>query len=148
MRNEFNEKLDTALTGLYLRRQSILRELLKAAVPMDRKTDGKSAVFTPEQYAVISALDAYGHGVTVKEIAEAITTPHANVTRTLERLEKKGLVYRARGSEDKRQVIVRLTLAGSKLARRLDEIRDHFHRRMWGGFDEREKKMLLALLSR
>lgn len=143
-----DEKLDAALIGLYLRRQSILRRLLKETAPTNRKTDSRSTVFTPEQYAVISALDAYGHGVTVKEIAEAITTPHANVTRTLERLEKKGLVYRTRGSNDRRQVIVRLTLAGTKLARQFHDITERLHERLWGVYTSDETRVLLKLLSK
>lgn len=148
MRNDIDGKLDSALVNFFLRRQSMLRSLLRAAVPSGRTTGGRGTVFTPEQYAIILVLDTYGHGVTVKEIAEGVAAPHANVTRTLERLEKKGLVYSTRGSEDKRQVMVRLTLAGSKLARQLNEITNLLHQRLWDGLDERDKKTLLELLSR
>jgi len=103
---------------------------------------------TPEQYAILVVLDSYGHGVTVKEVGEAIDLPFANVTRTLERLETKGLVYRTRGVEDRRQMIVKLTLEGAKTARRLGEVRRRLGQTLWGKYDEREKRLLINLLSR
>ncbi len=150
MKDVIDVRLDQALARKHVERVSLLRRLLKElAASADTAHLGgakKAMPFTPEQYEIITILDAYGHGVTVKEVVEAIDTPHANVTRTLERLENKGLVYRARGAEDRRQMIVRLTLAGAKTARQMAQIAERLDESLWHRLSDEEKRTLLRLL--
>ncbi len=145
-------RLDRALARKHVERLALLRRLLKELAPAaDAAHHGgakKAMPFTPEQYEIITILDAYGHGVTVKEIVEAIDTPHANVTRTLERLENKGLIYRARGTEDRRQMIVRLTLAGAKTARQMARIGERLDDLLWRKLTDDDKRTLLRLLKK
>ncbi len=150
MKDVLDIRLDRALARKHAERLSLLRRLLKELAPSSPPAHGggakKARPFTPEQYEIITILDAYGHGVTVKEIVEAVEAPHANVTRTLERLENKGLIYRARGSEDRRQMIVRLTLAGAKTARQMVRIGERLDQLLWHKITDDEKRTLLRLL--
>ena len=50
-----------------------------------------------------------GDGITQKELAARIVLAPATVTRTLDRMERDGLVRRERSEEDRRQVHVFLT---------------------------------------
>jgi len=152
MDNDIDRRLGTALQAKWVVRQEQLRKLLKALSPPQSESRGshphRERGFTPEQYTIISILQSFGHGVTVSEIVEGIDVPHANVTRTLDRLEKKGLIHRKRGDEDKRQMIVRLTLEGGKAARKLGEVEKRLDEILWGEYSFSEKQILLELLRR
>jgi DNA-binding MarR family transcriptional regulator len=152
MKNNINRRLDAALQDKWVTRQTILRKLLKETVPLKPEPlgthPGRDRGFTPEQFVIINILCSYGHGVTVGEIVEGIDIPHANVTRTLDRLEKKGLIHRTRGSKDRRQMIVRLTLEGNKAAGKLAEVEGELDEQLWGGYSDEEKELLLELLNR
>jgi DNA-binding MarR family transcriptional regulator len=152
MADDLNRRLEAALRAKWVSRQTMLRKLLKETGPHEVDHPGshqrRERGYTPEQFAIISILHSYGHGVTVKEVAEAIDIPHANVTRTLDKLERKGIIHRRRGSEDRRQMIVRLTLEGTKAAKRLMEIERHLDEMFWDVYSESEKKFLLNLLCR
>jgi DNA-binding MarR family transcriptional regulator len=143
-------RLDQVLARKHVERRVLLRRLLKE-LPPPGDTAGKGGAkkptpFTPEQYEIVLILDTYGHGVTVKEIVEAVDAPHANITRTLERLENKGLIYRTHGAEDRRQMIVRLTLAGAKTARQMAKIAERLDDQLWHKLTDDEKRTLLRLL--
>jgi len=152
MGSNLNERLDTALQAKWISRQVLLRKLLREMDPRAYGSRGpdtrKSRGITPEQYLIITILHAFGHGVTVKEISEEIDMPYTNVTRTLDRLELKGVIRRKRGDDDRRQVIVRLTLEGSKMAQRLTAVREDLLTCLWSGLDDQEKRMLALLLTR
>jgi len=126
----------------------LLRELTKKETSVKGAGSRDTTRLTPEQYDIIMVLDSFGHGVAVKEIGELIDLPHANVTRTLDRLEKKGLIRRSQGKDDKRRVIVRLTLEGTHAARRLGQLRDQLLHALWGIYSEVEQGILINLLER
>lgn len=145
-------QLDAALRALWVRRQETLRQLLRQAFPPPSTQKGAiprgDGRITPEQFAILIILQQYGHGVAVKDIAELIDDPHANVTRTLDRLEKKGLIRRTQGAADRRQVIIRLTLEGTRLAGKIVEIRIGWMTSLWGNLTGDEKSHLQELLNR
>jgi len=147
-----NIRLDRALSAKWAMRSEKLRRLLKELSSKEVSRKGISrrdrSIFTPEQLAVITILSSFGHGVATGEINEKIDLPYANTSRTLNRMEKKGLIYRSRGKEDKRQVIVKLTLEGQKIARHLADINQTFYTSFWNGYTEAEKKTLLELLEK
>ncbi len=151
--DDLNEQLDRIFGAKWAARSTLLRGLLKQASGGRQAELGKESLrpptghLTPEQLAVIIALDSYGHGVAVKEITKEIELPHANITRTLDKLEKKGLISRTQDKADRRRAIVRLTLEGNKTARRLVGIRRKLLSALWDIYDDREKKLLLELLS-
>lgn len=53
--------------------------------------------------------------LTVGQLAERVSLSQATVTDILLRLERRGLVERKRSSQDKRRVLVRVTIAGRRL---------------------------------
>jgi MarR family transcriptional regulator, organic hydroperoxide resistance regulator len=59
-------------------------------------------------------------GLPCSEIGARLITHDPDVTRLLDRLEKRGLVERARGDSDRRVVMVRITPAGSALVESCD----------------------------
>lgn len=149
-----DDRLDRALCAMVAERNRILRELLKKVPALGSEAGGAGLEYqlvrgiTPEQFTIVTILDRLGHPVPVTEIAEQIDTPHSNVSRTLDRLEKKGLILRLRSKTDRRQVDVRLTLQGKRLNGLLNEIKERFYRMMWDKFPDDEKVRLLDLLTR
>ncbi|WJV53431.1 MarR family transcriptional regulator [Prodigiosinella aquatilis] len=54
-------------------------------------------------------------GITVSELGERLYLDSATLTPLLKRLQSAGLVVRNRGTEDERQVLINLTVAGREL---------------------------------
>jgi DNA-binding MarR family transcriptional regulator len=68
------------------------------------------------QYNVLRILrGAEPTGRTCGEIGERMIAREPDVTRLLERMERAGLLQRARNQEDRRVVVTRITAAGLKL---------------------------------
>ncbi len=69
----------------------------------------------PQQHQMLLAIEASEEdgGPTVGHLAEQLFIRHHSAVGLLDRLEERGLVARARGREDRRQVQVRMTAAGS-----------------------------------
>ncbi|MBN2022590.1 MAG: MarR family transcriptional regulator [Pirellulales bacterium] len=86
--------------------------------------------------------------VTVGALARHIHLGPATVTGILDRLERRGLVTRTRGNQDRRSVLVRLSPAGAALAREApptlhERFRDELSKlRQW------EQTMMLSTLQR
>jgi DNA-binding MarR family transcriptional regulator len=79
---------------------------------------------TPAQ---IHALLALGHDgpLTMGELARRVAITEKTITGIVDRLERDGHLVRARNTEDRRVVLVKLTPAGATLYRRIDaEIED------------------------
>lgn len=77
---------------------------------------------TPVQYNVLRILRGAGpDGLWLCEIAERLVTRNPDVTRLVDRLEKRGLVRRQTDSRDRRAVRVELSDAGRDLIAPLDE---------------------------
>lgn len=69
----------------------------------------------PQQHQMLLAIEASDGdgGPTVGHLAEQLFIRHHSAVGLLDRLEERGLVERTRGREDRRQVQVRMTAAGS-----------------------------------
>jgi DNA-binding MarR family transcriptional regulator len=72
---------------------------------------------TYPQYLVMMVLWEHD-GVRVSDIGERLFLDSATLTPLLKRLEKAGLLHRARSTEDERAVVVSLTPSGSALRER------------------------------
>lgn len=68
--------------------------------------------FTESQFDIIATL-GNTDGMTCKELGEKTLITKGTLTGVLDRLDKKGLIERARGDGDQRQLFVKLTAAGS-----------------------------------
>lgn len=90
-----------------------LRRIIRATDLHSRKL-GKQTGLTTPQLVIIQAVGRL-EDPTVSDIAKAVSLSLATVTTILNRLERNGLVNRARSSVDRRRVIVTLTEEGQTL---------------------------------
>jgi len=70
------------------------------------------------EWRVLAVLEELG-ALSVLDLADASLSPQPTVTHAVQRLEERGLVTRSPGIVDKRQRIVAITTAGTKLTRTL-----------------------------
>ena len=75
----------------------------------------------PGQELVLAQLWA-SDGRSQKELVESLRLDHSTIAKSVQRLERAGLVDRARSSEDGRIVLVTLTAAGRSLEQPVREI--------------------------
>jgi len=99
------------------------------------------------QYNVLRILRGAPQGLACGEIASRMITRDPDVTRLLDRMEKRGLISRARESRDRRMVLARITPEGRKLVDRLDEPVQKTHRKLLGHLGKQRLRALGELLA-
>jgi len=81
----------------------------------------RASGISPTQYNVLRILRGAGDaGVTCKDIAARMITRDPDITRLLDRLERRHLLTRSRAIEDRRFVAIRITDTGLALLADLD----------------------------
>lgn len=99
------------------------------------------------QYNVLRILRGAGNqGLACGEIGERMVTRDPDVTRLLDRLEKRRLITRARGDRDRRVVTVQITDAGLKLLKQLDLPVEQTVRGMASALGRDRQRQLVELL--
>ncbi len=90
----------------------------------------RAAGLEPQQYLLLLALRGLPEGkqATVLTLAERLQLRHHSVVGLIDRLEKRGLVRRVQGKEDRRKVLISLTARGEQILdnlarKRLAELR-------------------------
>jgi DNA-binding MarR family transcriptional regulator len=73
-------------------------------------------------------------------------TRDPDITRLLDRLEKRGLIARCRETKDRRMVMARITPEGLKLLARLDAPVEESHRKQLGHLGRERLRALAELL--
>ncbi len=107
----------------------------------------KPAGLSGAQYNVLRILRGAGEaGLPCGEIAARMISKDPDITRLLDRLEKRGLVTRARESGDRRVVTTRITDEARTQLATLDEPVAALHRRQLAGLGEEKLRALMALL--
>jgi DNA-binding MarR family transcriptional regulator len=76
----------------------------------------RSVDLTGPQLTVLKMLEGVGD-LSLSELSERIRAQNSTVTGIIDRMEREGLVLRARSTEDRRVVKIKLTDKGSKIAR-------------------------------
>jgi DNA-binding MarR family transcriptional regulator len=117
----------------------------------DMLSRGLVTILKPEdlsstQYNVLRILRGAPEGLPCGEIAKRMITRDPDITRLLDRLEKFGLISRAREARDRRTVMARITGAGLKLLVRLDEPIQEAHRKQLGHLGRERLRLLTDLL--
>ena len=82
----------------------------------------KSAGITPQQHQALLAIKGFpgrDRGVTVGELAGRLQLKHHSVVGLVDRLVAEKFVVRETSLEDRRQVLVRLTIRGEKILEKL-----------------------------
>jgi DNA-binding MarR family transcriptional regulator len=109
----------------------------------------KPSGLTPAQYNVLRILRGAGPaGLPCGEIGARLINHDPDVTRLLDRLEKRGLTGRLRGAEDRRVVVAHILPAGLSLLDELDPVIDEFHRSTLGHLTVEDLRELARLLGR
>jgi DNA-binding MarR family transcriptional regulator len=98
------------------------------------------------QYNVLRILRGAPEGLACGEIASRMITRDPDITRLLDRLEKRSLISRCRETEDRRTVMARITLDGLKLLARLDEPVEGAHRKQLSHMGRERLRELTVLL--
>jgi DNA-binding MarR family transcriptional regulator len=75
----------------------------------------------PQQHQLLLAIKGLPKGKlpTIGELAGRLQLKHHSTVDLIDRLEKSGRIVREAGTEDRRQVLVRLTLEGERILREL-----------------------------
>src|SRR5437588_2508184 len=94
--------------------EAVFLELLRTTDLLSRALAGvlKTENLSGTQYNVLRILRGAPEGLPCGEIASRMITRDPDVTRLLDRLEKRGLVSRCRETQDRRTVLTRITPAG------------------------------------
>jgi DNA-binding MarR family transcriptional regulator len=98
------------------------------------------------QYNVLRILRGSPAGLPCGEIANRMITRDPDVTRLLDRLEKRGLISRCRETKDRRTVMARITPEGLKVLARLDDPILAAHRAQLGHLGPKRLGTLTELL--
>lgn len=107
----------------------------------------KPSGLSPTQYNVLRILrGAAGKGVCCREIGERLITRDPDVTRLIDRLEKRNLLLRTREKEDRRFVTIQLTPGGLALVNQLDEPIEKWNRKLMRNISRGDTKVLIELL--
>lgn len=105
---------------------------------------------SPTQYNVLRILrgtcPAGTSGLPCGAIADHMLTKDPDMTRLLDRLEKRGLISRARAEKDRRIVRTCITDKGLQVLAELDPLIADCHRRYLGHMGEERLKQLIELL--
>ena len=107
----------------------------------------KRADLTPTQYNALRILRGAGaEGLTCGEIGERMVTKDSDVTRLLDRLERRGLISRERPENNRRVVVTRITDEGLSLLAELDGPVQESHRELAGNLGKGQLETLNELL--
>jgi DNA-binding MarR family transcriptional regulator len=117
-------------------------DLLARGLVAILKTEDLSA----NQYNVLRILRGSPDGLPCGEIASRMITRDPDITRLLDRLEKRSLISRCRETNDRRMVLARITPDGLKLLGGLDEPIEEAHRRQLGHLGRERLRALTELL--
>jgi DNA-binding MarR family transcriptional regulator len=107
----------------------------------------KAYGLSPTQYNALRILrGARDEGRACSEIAERMINRDPDITRLIDRLERRGLVARSREGRDRRVITTRITPAGLELLESLDRPIEAFNRKMLGPLGEQRLRALIQLL--
>src|SRR5271166_4963283 len=115
------------------REQEAYLSLLRTADLLQAQVEARLKEFglTGTQYNALRILRGAGaEGLPCREIGERMITHDPDITRLLNRLEDRGYVERLRDKRDRRIIYGKITPAGLKLLREMDEPIDKRGREM------------------
>jgi DNA-binding MarR family transcriptional regulator len=123
-------------------------DLLRTCDLLNRKFAAvlKPAELSATQYNVLRILRGAKEPVPCGEIASRMITRDPDITRLLDRMEKRGLVARSRETKDRRMVSTRITAEGLKVLANLDGPIHEAHRAQLGHLGPQRLRQLDELL--
>lgn len=102
---------------------------------------------SPTQFNALRILrGARQEGRACNEIAERMVNRDPDITRLIDRLERRGLVVRSREGRDRRVITIRITVMGLELLASIDRPVQEFNRKMMGHLGDQKLRTLVQLL--
>jgi DNA-binding MarR family transcriptional regulator len=89
-----------------------------------------------------------GDGMSQRELGARLNLKDAAIGKTIDALEKAGLVERRKDVEDRRKALVCLTEEGKKVSRKVAKLREKFRGVVIEGFSPEEQAALRGMLER
>ncbi len=123
--------------------------ILKTADALGQEAEQltKSIGLTATQYNVLRILRGAGSdGLPCRGIGERMISRDPDMTRLLDRMEKGGLITRARQKDDRRVVKTQITEAGLTLLQKLDQPMRELHKKQFQHMAAPQVKTLAELL--
>ncbi len=117
-------------------------ELLSRPLAQLLKTEDLS----PAQYNILRILRGSPDGLTCGEIGNRMITRDPDITRLLDRMEKRKLISRSRDEKDRRVVLTQISPAGLEVLARLDQPVRDTHRKLLGRLGPKRLEELSKLL--
>ena len=131
--------------------ERVFVSLLRTAEALSRAGEAllKPYGLSAAQYNTLRILRGAGDsGLACSEVGERLISRDPDITRLLDRMESRGLIVRARESQDRRVVKARITEAGLRLLAELDGPVQELHRRQMRHLSARDIRELSNLLER
>jgi DNA-binding MarR family transcriptional regulator len=128
--------------------EGVFLELLRTSDMLSRPLAKllKTEELSSTQYNVLRILRGSPQGLPCGEIGNRMITRDPDITRLLDRLEKRALISRCRETKDRRMVLVRITPEGLTALTRLDEPVQEAHRKQLGHLGRERLRALTELL--
>jgi DNA-binding MarR family transcriptional regulator len=123
--------------------------LLKTADALGQEAEQltKSIGLTGTQYNVLRILRGAGQdGLPCRGIGERMISRDPDMTRLLDRMEKGGLITRARQKDDRRVVKTKITEEGLGLLQKLDQPMRELHKKQFRHMAAAQMKTLCGLM--
>ena len=124
--------------------------LLKASDSLASQADQliKANGLTSAQYNVLRILRGAGpEGLPCNTVAERMISRDPDMTRLLDRMEKRDVITRERQKEDRRVVKARITDEGLKLLKKMDAPIRELHKSQFAQMTSARLKTLMDLLT-
>jgi len=131
------------------REQEAYLSLLRTADALQAQVEARLKEFglTGTQYNALRILRGAGaEGLPCREIGERMIARDPDITRLLNRLEDRGFVERTRAKYDRRVIYGKITAAGLKLLRELDNPIEKHSREMLRHVGQEKLRQLIELL--
>lgn len=106
----------------------------------------KTEDLSPPQYNILRILRGSPGGLTCREVGNRMITRDPDITRLLDRLEKRRLIVRNRDDKDRRVVLTRITEDGLELLETLDQPIREMHRKLLGHLGSERLQALAEIL--
>ncbi len=131
------------------REEDVFLDLIRTADLLSRRADQllKNEDLSMTQYNVLRILRGSPEGLSCGDISSRMITRDPDITRLLDRMEKRGLISRSRETIDRRMVIAKITSTGLELLARLDKPVQDTHRAQFGHLGEKRLNELSELLA-
>lgn len=121
---------------LYITTQSMTVQAEKALQPYD---------LTVEQLQILKNISP-DMPLSQRQLCEVVQKRAANVTRILDRLERKGCIERTKNPDDRRSTLVSLTTEGEQLMADVSVLLESFIEQLTEGISPEEQESLTRLL--